>query len=87
VAILAAFPGMKIEDTDNILILFCSVGGVSMMLKSLGTNCLVDVDISLLEEQTTFWLCFKELETFKAEHDGNVCVPQTYKGNQPLAIG
>jgi len=76
---------MKIENiSDDILSLLCSVDGVDIMLESLGVDSLVDVDISLMEEQTTFWLHFKELEAFKAKH-GNVCVPQTYASNQPLA--
>ena len=41
--------------------------------------------MSLLEEQTTFWTNLKDLEKYKNENDGDVCVPQNYAKNQVLA--
>ena len=55
------------------------------MMELLGVDSLVGVDMSRLEEQTTFWTNLKDLEKYKNENDGDVCVPQNYAKNQVLA--
>ena len=84
--ILAAFCCTNIDDIQNdVLVLLCAVGGVNHMKDLLGVDSLVGVDIGRLEEQTTFWTNLKDLEAYKDENDGDVCVPTTYAKNQPLA--
>jgi hypothetical protein len=84
--ILAAFRCTNINDIQNdVLVLLCAVGGVNHMKDLLGVDSLVGVDIGRLEEQTTFWTNLKDLEAYKDENDGDVCVPTTYAKNQPLA--
>jgi hypothetical protein len=84
--ILAAFRCTNINDIRNdVLVLLCAVGGVNPMKDLLGVDSLFGVDIGLLEEQTTFWTNLKDLEAYKDENDGDVCVPQNYAKNQPLA--
>ena len=84
--ILAAFNCTNINDISiDVLVLLCAVGGVNPMMELLGVNSLVGVDMSRLEEQTTFWTNFKDLEAYKEENNGDVCVPSIYAENQVLA--
>jgi hypothetical protein len=84
--ILAAFCCTNIDDIQNdVLVLLCAVGGVNHMKDLLGVDSLVRVDIGRLEEQTTFWTNLKDLEAYKDENDGDVCVPRTYAKNQTLS--
>jgi hypothetical protein len=84
--ILAAFRCTNINDISiDVLVLLCAVGGVNPMMELLGVDSLVGVDMSLLEEQTTFWTNLKDLKKYKDENDGDVCVPSIYAENQVLA--
>ena len=84
--ILAAYRCTNINDIPiDVLVLLGSVGGVNTMKEMLGVDSLVGVDISLLEEQTTFWTNLNDLKAYKDENDSDVCVPSTYAKNQPLA--